>query len=163
MLTYNALMGKEKKIAEILIKKGLTLAVAESCTGGFISSRITDIPGSSQFFKGGIVAYSNDVKMSSLDVPGILIKEYGAVSSQVADVMAEKARKTLGADVAVSITGIAGPLGGTKEKPVGLAYMTFSSREKTTSCKVMLKKDSRIKLKDRFANAVFDLIIDNMK
>ncbi|MBU1084456.1 MAG: CinA family protein [Candidatus Omnitrophica bacterium] len=156
-------MKKEKKIAKIFINSNLTLAIAESCTGGSISSSITDVPGASKFFKGGIVAYSNDVKVSSLDVPGVLIKKYGAVSPQVASLMAEKARKTLGSDVGVAITGIAGPSGGTKKKPVGLAYLAFASKGKKDAREVFLKGNGRKNTKERFTDAVFDLILDNIK
>ena len=155
-------MKEEKRIAKILVKKKLTLAVAESCTGGLISDRITNISGSSKFFKGGVIAYSNDIKTSFLNVPKTVIKKHGAVSGQVARSMAKGARKAMNADIAVSITGITGPTGGTKVKPVGLAYMAFSSEQKGSSRKVLLKKADRIELKNQFTQAVFKLISDNI-
>jgi nicotinamide-nucleotide amidase len=99
--------------------RGWTIATAESCTGGLIAARLTEIPGSSENFAGGIVAYANEVKIAELDVPEELIEEHGAVSAEVAEAMAEGARRRLGADVAVAVTGVAGPGGGTEGKPVG--------------------------------------------
>jgi nicotinamide-nucleotide amidase len=117
----------ERPIAEhvlaLLRARGLTLATAESCTGGLVAARLTDVPGSSAAFVGGVVAYSNELKVRELGVPAELIAEHGAVSPEVAEAMARGARERLGADVAVSVTGIAGPDGGTEEKPVGLVYL----------------------------------------
>jgi nicotinamide-nucleotide amidase len=117
----------ERPIAELVLAlcraRGLTLATAESSTGGLVAARITDVPGSSGEFLGSIVAYSNDVKVRELAVPAELIEEHGAVSAEVAEAMARGARERLGADVAVSVTGIAGPDGGSPEKPVGLVYL----------------------------------------
>lgn len=155
-------MKNVNKVAKKLAQKGLTLALAESCTGGFISNSITDIPGASKFFKGGITAYSNDVKTSFLGVSKGLIKEYGAVSREVAISMAKGAKRVLRSDIAVSITGIAGPSGGTKKKPIGLAYIAFSSSKKELSRKVLLKKSDRKNLKKRFAQAVFQMISENI-
>jgi len=101
---------------------GWKLATAESCTGGLVAAGLTAIPGSADVVAGGIVAYSNDVKIASLGVPVALIEEHGAVSAEVAEAMTRGARERLGVDVAVSVTGIAGPGGGTEEKPVGLVY-----------------------------------------
>jgi nicotinamide-nucleotide amidase len=117
----------ERPIAEHVLAlaraRGLTLATAESCTGGLVAARLTDIPGSSAAFVGGVVAYSNELKVQELGVPAELIERHGAVSAEVAEAMARGARERLGADVAVSVTGIAGPDGGTAEKPVGLVYL----------------------------------------
>jgi nicotinamide-nucleotide amidase len=103
--------------------RGWTLGTAESCTGGLVAARLTGIPGSSDVFRGGVVAYGNEVKEGELDVPAALLAEHGAVSPEVAAAMAQGARARLGVDVAVSVTGIAGPDGGTEEKPVGLVYL----------------------------------------
>ena len=100
----------------------LHLATAESCTGGLIAARLTSVPGSTDVIVGGIVSYANEVKIEQLGVPPELIEEHGAVSAEVAEAMARGARERLGVDVAVSVTGIAGPGGGTEEKPVGLVY-----------------------------------------
>jgi nicotinamide-nucleotide amidase len=113
----------EELVLELCRARGLTLATAESCTGGLVAGRLTSVPGSSDVFLGGVVSYADAVKTSELGVPEALLREFGAVSPQVAAAMAEGARARLGVDVAVSVTGIAGPGGGTPEKPVGLVYL----------------------------------------
>ena len=113
-------------VVRLLRERGLTLATAESCTGGMVAARLTDVPGVSDVFVGSVVAYANDVKASSLGVPEATLAEFGAVSAETAEAMAEGARARLGADVAVSVTGVAGPDGGTEEKPVGLVYLHAS-------------------------------------
>jgi nicotinamide-nucleotide amidase len=117
----------ERTIAELLVDvfrtRGLTLGTAESCTGGLVAARITDVPGSSDVFSGAVVAYSNEIKMSELGVPAAVLDAHGAVSAETAAAMAHGARARLGVDVAVSVTGIAGPGGGSAEKPVGLVYL----------------------------------------
>jgi nicotinamide-nucleotide amidase len=115
--------GIEEHVLELCRVRGLTLATAESCTGGLVAARLTSVPGSSDVVVGGIVAYSDDVKRTELDVPAELIERHGAVSVEVAAAMAQGARARLGADIAVAVTGIAGPGGGTPEKPVGLVYL----------------------------------------
>ena len=111
---------------ELLRERGLTLATAESCTGGLVGARLTDVAGSSDVFVGGAIVYSNAAKEASLGVPAALIAEHGAVSAEVAAAMAQGARERLGADVAVAVTGVAGPGGGTDEKPVGLVFVHAS-------------------------------------
>jgi nicotinamide-nucleotide amidase len=115
--------GIEERVLDLCRVRGLTLATAESCTGGLVAARLTSVPGSSEVVLGGIVAYADEVKRVELDVPAELIEQHGAVSAEVAAAMARGARARLGADVAVSVTGIAGPGGGTPEKPVGLVYL----------------------------------------
>jgi nicotinamide-nucleotide amidase len=115
--------GIEERVLELCRTRGLTLATAESCTGGLVAARLTSVPGSSDVVLGGFVAYADEVKRTELDVPAELIERHGAVSPEVAAAMARGARARLGADVAVSVTGIAGPGGGTPEKPVGLVYL----------------------------------------
>jgi nicotinamide-nucleotide amidase len=115
--------GVEEHVLELCRAHGLTLATAESCTGGLVAARLTSVPGSSEVVLGGIVAYADEVKRAELGVPAELIAAHGAVSAEVAAAMAHGARERLGADVAVSVTGIAGPGGGTPEKPVGLVYL----------------------------------------
>jgi PncC family amidohydrolase len=112
-----------KEINELFWKEGLTLATAESCTAGNIAAHITSIPGSSHFFKGGIIAYSNEVKTNLLGVNITTIEEYGVVSEEVVIEMAKGVMKTLGTDCAVATSGIAGPGGGTHEKPVGTIWI----------------------------------------
>ncbi|MFP4458351.1 MAG: competence/damage-inducible protein A [Candidatus Zixiibacteriota bacterium] len=121
--------GLNEVIQQMMIQKGLTLATAESCTGGMIASEIVDVPGSSEYFLGGVVSYSNEAKMNFLDVPEQELIDYGAVSSQVAKSMAKGAREKFGTDYAISTTGIAGPEGGTDEKPVGLVYVAVAHAE----------------------------------
>jgi len=110
-------------VLDLLRARSLTLGAAESCTGGLVGSRLTSIPGSSDVFLGSVVAYANEAKTALLDVPEALIEQHGSVSPEVAAAMADGARSRLGADVAVAVTGVAGPGGGTPEKPVGLVYL----------------------------------------
>ena len=117
----------EEMIGNLLTDKGMTLATAESCTGGFIAHKITSIPGSSQYFKGSVVSYSNEVKVNLLNVLPDYIDLYGAVSKQVVEQMAVNVRKLLKTDVAIATSGIAGPDGGTAEKPVGVVWISVSS------------------------------------
>ncbi len=117
----------DRPVQELLLdlcrERGLTLAAAESCTGGMIAQRLTSVPGSSEVFLGAVVAYADEVKSRELDVPAELLERHGAVSAETAAAMAAGARTRLGADVAVAVTGIAGPGGGSDEKPVGLVYL----------------------------------------
>lgn len=113
-------------LQDLCIEGQLTVATAESCTGGMVADTLTDIPGSSRYLVGGVVAYSDRVKEEQLGVPAELIRLHGAVSAQVARAMAIGARGRLSADLAVAITGIAGPDGGTDAKPVGLAYVAVA-------------------------------------
>ena len=105
---------------------GLTVATAESCTGGLVAHLMTEVPGSSAYLRGGIVAYADDVKRSALGVPREVIAAHGAVSAQVALAMAEGVRRALGTDLAVAVTGVAGPDGGSEAKPVGLVYVAVA-------------------------------------
>ena len=118
-------------VADQLRGRGLTLAVAESCTGGLLGARITARAGSSDYFAGGIISYANQAKMDLLDVPPGMLAQYGAVSEEVAGAMAEGARDALHADYGLSLTGVAGPDGGTLEKPVGLVYLGCAGPEST--------------------------------
>ena len=120
-------------VAQLLTKHRFTLATAESCTGGLIAKLLTDIPGSSEYFIEGVVAYANSAKERLLGVPAKLITEHGAVSKQVAVAMAMGCRAKSGADFAISVTGIAGPGGGTSEKPVGLVYIGLAD---SSGCEV---------------------------
>jgi competence/damage-inducible protein CinA-like protein len=116
----------EELVLDVCRARGLTLATAESCTGGMVAQRLTAVPGASDVFVGAVVAYANAVKEAELGVPGDVLAAHGAVSEAVARAMARGARERLGADVAVSVTGIAGPDGGTPEKPVGLVHLAVA-------------------------------------
>ena len=117
----------EIEVGSALRQKGWTLALGESCTGGLVAHRITEVAGSSEYFLGGVVAYSNPVKRGLLQVPEQTLERHGAVSEETARQMARGARAVLGADVGLSVTGIAGPGGGTTEKPVGLTVLAVST------------------------------------
>lgn len=122
-VTLKDIFAKAQYLITVATDKNLTIATAESCTGGLIGAAITAIPGSSAPFKGGIIAYDNKVKNKLLDVPAGMIQKYGAVSREVARAMAIGAVDALNVDMAVSVTGIAGPGGGSEEKPVGTVWM----------------------------------------
>ena len=147
----------EKRIGVILRQRGLSLATAESCTGGLVSDRITDIPGSSVYFRGGIVAYSNAAKISLLGVSPATLESHGAVSSEVVLEMARGARRILQADLAVSISGVAGPGGGTPDKPVGTTWIGLSAPDGEWS-RHLLWRASRRKNKESSAQVVLDLL-----
>jgi PncC family amidohydrolase len=115
-----------ERLQGICLGAGLTVATAESCTGGRIGDVLTDVAGSSGYVRGGVVAYADDVKVALLDVPASVIRQHGAVSAQVARAMAAGARARLGVDLAVAVTGIAGPSGATPGKPVGLTYVAVA-------------------------------------
>jgi PncC family amidohydrolase len=122
-VTDDRLVALAERLYRTCLDRNLTVATAESCTGVLVAHAITEIPGSSACFRGGFVTYADDVKRDQLGVPQELLDAHGAVSAQVARAMAEGARSRLGASVAVAITGIAGPAGGSAEKPVGLTYV----------------------------------------
>lgn len=127
---YNPGMGAdalEVEVGRLLRRRGLTLVTAESCTGGLLGDLLTNVPGSSEYYLGGVVSYSNQLKMRLLGVPESMLEEHGAVSEKVAAAMARGVRARLGGDVGISVTGIAGPDGGSPEKPVGLTFIGFSA------------------------------------
>jgi len=149
----------EEKVGELLSQRGLTLAVAESCTGGLLGHRITNVSGSSAYFEGGIISYSNEAKEAVLGVPREILIEYGAVSRQTALAMARGARRVLGTDLAVSVTGIAGPGGATAEKPVGLAYIALAA-EAAELCDKHVWQGDRAANKEQSAEAALKLILE---
>jgi nicotinamide-nucleotide amidase len=136
---------------------GYTVSVAESCTGGLIAQRLTDVPGSSKYFIEGVVAYANDAKTRDLDVEPVLLLEHGAVSALVAEAMAEGIRNRAGTDFGLSVTGIAGPGGGTEEKPVGLVYIALADEVKTEHRKLQLPGDRNL-IRWRASQAALDLL-----
>jgi nicotinamide-nucleotide amidase len=128
-------MSLEQEVGNLLRKKGLTLGVVESASGGLLSHRITNVPGSSDYYKGSVTAYSNEVKIKVVGVRENTISRYGAVSSEVAEEMAQGGRKLLATDICLADTGIAGPSGATPEKPVGLFYIGLAHKSGTFSRK----------------------------
>lgn len=150
-----------RDVGEKLGTKGLTLALAESCTGGKLGDIITEVPGSSAYFLGGIISYSNDAKVELLGVDRAVIESKGAVSEEVARMMADGARARFGADVGVGITGIAGPAGATPSKPVGLVYIAVSTDEKGTCTKDVFA-GSRSEIKCRAAEKAVLLLDEFM-
>ena len=134
------LINYEKQLSEILIKKVLSVSCAESCTGGLISSLLTDVSGSSSFIKSNFVTYSNEAKEKYLFVKPETLNNFGAVSKETAFEMAKGLLKQSGTDFALSITGVAGPTGGTKEKPVGLCFVGISYLDKTATEKIIFPK-----------------------
>ena len=119
-------MRLEKEIGALLRKQGWTLSVAESCTGGLVSNRLTNVSGSSGYFEGSMVSYSNRAKAAHLGIPPAYLQKHGAVSTEVARKMAEGVRKAFRTDFGLSTTGVAGPTGGTKKTPVGLVFIALS-------------------------------------
>jgi len=138
----------EQDIGNLLRQKGLTLGVIESATGGLISHLITNVPGSSDYYKGSVTAYSNEIKIKVVGVREATISQYGAVSSQVAEEMAEGGRKALNVDICLADTGIAGPGGATPGKPVGLFYIGLSHQARTSSQKHIFQGDRDQNKKD---------------
>ena len=134
-----------------------TLSVAESCTGGLLGSLITDTPGSSDYFLGGIIAYHNDIKSGLLSVPKKTLKKHGAVSAETAKSMARNVRKIFESDLGIAITGIAGPGGATAQKPVGLVYIALASKG-NVSCKKYFFTGSRKKIKSQSAKSALKLL-----
>ena len=119
-------MSSAEQVAKLARSGGLSIGLAESCTGGLIAASISEVPGCSVYFRGGVVAYDNQVKQDLLGVPELLLLQFGAVSEEVARAMAEGARRVLRCDLALSVTGIAGPEGGTAEKPVGTVFVALA-------------------------------------
>jgi nicotinamide-nucleotide amidase len=147
----------EVTLSELLKEKNLSIAVAESCTGGLISDRLTDIPGSSSYFHTGIIAYSNETKTKLLGVSPELIELHGAVSKEVAIAMAEGVRHISATDIGLSVTGIAGPGGGTPEKPVGLVWIGYSDANGSLALKFNFG-DERRRVKERSSQAAMELV-----
>lgn len=147
----------EEVIAGLLTAKKLTIAVAESCTGGLITNRLTDVSGSSVYLERGLVTYSNAAKISMLGVPAEIIEKHGAVSEETARLMAEGVRKLAGTDLGLSSTGIAGPTGGTKEKPVGTVYLAVADAQKTI-CRHYTFRWDRKRNKEVFSEAALFLL-----
>ena len=148
----------EVKLGRLLRLRGWTLSTAESCTGGLIADRITDVPGSSDYFTGGFVSYAYEAKVASLGVSWDTLHKYGAVSRETVLEMARGARLALGTDVAVSISGIAGPGGGLPEKPVGTTWIGLVAPEREQA-EVFYWKGDRRENKEQSAEAALKMVI----
>jgi nicotinamide-nucleotide amidase len=148
-----------KQIIDILTERNQTLVTAESCTGGLIASALTDIPGASSAIYGGYVTYANSAKARMIQVQPRLIRDYGAVSNQVARAMADGARNTARVDFAVAVTGIAGPDGGSEKKPVGLVYVAVSSELATVVIEHRLGDLGRDGIRRATVDAALDLVL----
>ncbi|MCS6910236.1 MAG: CinA family protein [Anaerolineales bacterium] len=149
----------ESEIGQLLTERRLTLAVAESCTGGLLGHRLTNVPGSSAYFLGGIIAYGNDAKERLLGVRRETLLEHGAVSEATVREMACGVRRTLGADIGVAVTGIAGPGGGLPDKPVGLVWLALSACDAEIARRFVWDGD-RVSNKERSAEAALELVRD---
>jgi PncC family amidohydrolase len=152
----------EALVGDALLAKGWTICGAESCTGGLVMHRLTNIPGSSAWVLGGVVSYSNSAKQQILRVHQGTLIAYGAVSEQVATEMAQGARTLFGADIAVSITGIAGPGGGSAEKPVGLTYIGLAGPDNLMIVQRHVWDGDRETIKASSADAVLQLVLDTL-
>ncbi len=155
-------MTLEQKVGELLKKNRQTLSVAESCSGGLLGHRLTNIAGSSKYFLGGVIVYANKTKIKLLGVEPCLINKFGAVSQPVAKEMATNVRKILKTDFGISITGIAGPTGGTKEKPVGLTYIAVASSRKIM-CQEFYFKGPRLAIKTQATESALKLLLEIIK
>ncbi len=147
----------EEIVGEMLKSSGKTLSIAESCTGGLISQRLTDIPGASAYFIESAITYANETKIKTLNVAPEIIETYGAVSKEVAEAMAQGMREKSGTDYAISVTGIAGPTGGTEEKPVGLVFVGYADSTQVKSFKIILPGD-RFLIRWRASQAALDYL-----
>ena len=154
----------ENQIGEILISKNLTIATTESCTGGLLSSKLTDVSGSSAYIHLNLVTYANEAKHKMLGVSAETLENFGAVSEECSYEMAKGLQKLSGADICVSTTGIAGPTGGSKEKPVGLMYSTIFSKDRFKTYKIQLKSNiERVEMKELFTECVLKNILEWIK
>ena len=148
------------KIVKLLTKKKLTLSFAESCTGGLLASSITSISGSSKVFNMGLVTYSNNAKVKLLQVPKKTITKYGAVSHETCLSMVKNLSKISKANISISVTGVAGPSGGTKAKPVGLVYIGLKKGSKIIVMKNLFKSKKRISIQKATAKQVLKMILN---
>ena len=157
-------MKPEEELGQLLKEKNLTIATAESCTGGLVSSKITDVSGSSEYVKLNFVTYANEAKNKVLGVDWDILNNYGAVSEECACAMVKGLKEQTNCDIALCTTGIAGPTGGTKEKPVGLMYTAALYKGITTVKEIHLPSDlDRITMKERFAQEALKLAISVLK
>jgi PncC family amidohydrolase len=156
----DALVELARRLQVVCLERSVTVAAAESCTGGLVAHLITQVPGSSGYLRGGVVAYANEVKEAVLGVPADVLAAHGAVSAQVAIAMADGVRARLGADVGVAVTGVAGPDGGTADKPVGLTYVAVSGRGRESVVRRFHWTGDRAENKLASAEAALQLLLD---
>lgn len=160
-LTDMEVRAPEEVLVKLLAKKHLTLACAESCTGGMLASRIVSVPGASEIFLGGVVSYANSAKTALLGVSPETLARFGAVSRETACEMARGARLRFGADAALSTTGIAGPGGGTSEKPVGTVWIGFSSEKGEEAAVFHLTGTDRTGVRTRAVEEALKIMLEN--
>jgi PncC family amidohydrolase len=149
------------KVSDELKKHQVTIATAESCTGGLLAHMLTNISGSSEYFDCGVISYSNTAKMELLGIPAQLLKNNGAVSKQVAAVMAKAIQQRAQVDIGIATTGIAGPTGGTKDKPVGLVFIGISTKD-TVVVKEFLFSGDRLANKDSTCTAALEFLLETI-
>jgi PncC family amidohydrolase len=159
--TDEELLDLARRVGAVCRDRGVRLGTAESCTGGLVAHLITEVPGSSDYFAGAVVSYANEIKIGLVDVPGDVLEAHGAVSAQVARAMAEGVRHRLAVDVAVAVTGVAGPDGGTAAKPVGLTYVAIADAG-GDDVRRYVWDDDRTGNKRHSAAAALDLVISRL-
>jgi PncC family amidohydrolase len=152
----------EVLIGRLLVQHGLTLAIAESCTGGLVSHRITNVSGSSTYFLGGVISYANEAKVHLLGVSPETLEKFGAVSSETVLAMARGVRGALSADIGISTSGIAGPTGGTPDKPVGTVWIGFSTAT-GEEARHFLFEGNRLTVKEQAAQAALHILLDHLQ
>lgn len=155
-------MKLERKLGKALAERGLTIAVAESCTGGLITHLITNVPGSSNYFERGFVVYSNRSKEELLGVKPETLRRYGAVSRQAAREMAAGARNVSGANIALAVTGIAGPISDDSKKPVGLVYLSICCDDGSVRVQKHIYSGSRLQVKKQSARDALELVLKSI-
>jgi PncC family amidohydrolase len=152
----------ETELGKLLGARQLTIATAESCTGGLIANRITNIPGSSDYFECGVITYSNQSKIDLLNIPQTTLERFGAVSLEIAKAMALGIKNLAKTDLGLGVTGIAGPSGGTLEKPVGLVYIALASLETVEQFKFNFS-GTRLEISHQSAEAALRIIVENIR
>jgi nicotinamide-nucleotide amidase len=150
------------EVARLLTEQGLTMATAESCTGGGIGATLTDLAGSSQWFSGGVISYSNSAKAALLEVPAALIESYGAVSAEVVEAMAQGGCRALRADICVAVSGVAGPSGGSKDKPVGTVWIAWAQTSGAVSSRLYSLDGDRSRVRKSTINEALKGLIETI-
>ena len=155
-------MNLLNKVSDILKKHHLMIATAESCTGGLIAHSLTNIPGSSEYFDRGVISYSNTAKKELIGVPENILQQYGAVSEQTAQAMAQGIRTSTHVNIGLATTGIAGPTGGTKDKPIGLVYIAVATEQKVRVKRFVFSGD-RLQNKEDTCTAALSLLLETIE